>query len=191
MFEWLKKIDTQLLLTVNSHHSSFFDFIMISASNKLTWIPLYLFLAIILYKKEGPKIWMILLGAAVLILCSDQLSVFIKDHVQRYRPCHTLILQSKLILINGTCGGQFGFVSSHASNSFALASLLFFITKRKLKWLNVVMLSWMLLISYSRVYLGAHYPSDVLGGWITGFILSTILFYFYRKLAPGSIHSKS
>jgi undecaprenyl-diphosphatase len=182
MVEWLENIDTQLLLLINGSHCTFCDFIFYWASDRIIWIPFYLFLAFVLYRRFGIEMWKILLSVTALIFLSDQISVLIKDIVMRYRPCHNLLLQSQIHLVNGKCGGQFGFVSSHAANSFALASFLILLASQKIKWLTVLLLSWCLLVSYSRVYLGTHYPSDIVGGWILGFALAALAFNFYKKL---------
>ena len=185
MIEWLKNIDAKLLLLINGHHSPLMDFIMYWASNKLAWTPLYIVFAFLFYKRMGMGIWKLLLSVAVLILLSDQLSVLIKDAVMRYRPCHNLFLQSKIILLNRYCGGLYGFVSSHAANSSALALFLIFVSGKKIKGLAVLLFAYCLLIACSRIYLGAHYPSDVIGGWMLGFLLAWIVFYFYEKIAAG------
>ena len=182
MSELLKNIDNRLFLFINSHRCSFCDFIFYWASDKVIWVPFYFFLAFVFYRKLGTETWKLLLAVAVLIFLNDQLSVLIKDSVMRYRPCHNLILQSQIHMINNYCGGQFGFVSSHAANSFALASFLVLVFRRKIKWLPGLLAGWCFIIAYSRIYAGVHYPSDIIGGWILGFILASIIFYFFKNI---------
>lgn len=179
--ELLKQIDTKLFLLINNHHCSFCDFIFYRASDKWIWIPFYLLVAFVLFKKFGSGIWKIFLSAAILIFLSDQFSVLIKDCVMRYRPCHNLILQSHVHLINNSCGGLYGFVSSHAANSMALAAFVFMLIGKETKWIALLILAWCLLVAYSRIYLGTHYPADIMGGWITGFVMAWIIFYLYKK----------
>ncbi|MEP7170343.1 MAG: phosphatase PAP2 family protein [Bacteroidota bacterium] len=181
MPEFLKEIDTKLFLFFNNYYCAFCDFIFYWASDRFIWIPFYFFIAIILYRKFKTGIWKVLLAVGVLILLSDQLSVFIKNYVMRYRPCHNLIIQSKIDLINGICGGQYGFISSHAANSMALATFIFLLMEKKLKWITILLFSWCGLVSYSRIYLGTHYPLDVAGGFLTGFLMAWVIFYFYEK----------
>ncbi len=183
MIEYLKSIDTKLFLFINSHHCSFCDFVFYWISYKWTWIPLYFFLAFLIYKNSGNNFWKILVAVTVLILLTDQLSVFIKDHVMRYRPCHNLILQSQVHLVNGECGGQYGFISSHAANSAGLAFFLVLLFGKKIKWITPVLLIWCFIVSYSRIYLGTHFPFDISGGWILGFIVAGIIYYFYKKFS--------
>ncbi len=181
MFDWLKEVDTKLFFLINSHYCSSCDFIFYWISQKWIWIPLYFFLAFVIYKNFGYQLWKILISVAVLILLTDQFSVFIKDMVMRYRPCHNLILQSQLHLVNGECGGQYGFISSHAANSSGLAMFLILLLNQKMKWITSVLIVWCFVISYSRIYLGMHYPVDIIGGWIAGILSALLIHYFYRN----------
>lgn len=171
-----------LFLFINSHHCSFCDLVFYWTSNKWIWIPFYIFLAFIICKNSGKEFWKILIAIAVLILFTDQLSVFIKDHVMRYRPCHNLILQPQIHLVSGECGGLFGFISSHAANSAGLALFLILLFRKKITWFVYVLPAWCFIVSYSRIYLGTHYPLDVWGGWMLGIFLSLIVVYSYKKL---------
>lgn len=177
MLEYLKELDTRILLLVNGANSSFFDFIMYWLSDKLIWIPLYVFLIWRLYRSYGKKIWIILLFAAFAIILSDWGSVQVfKNTVQRLRPCHEPALEGLLHLVNGKCGGQYGFISSHAANTFGLAlyCLPFFKDTNK-KWLVYFLVIWATIVSFSRIYLGVHYPGDVLAGAIWGCLAGTAM----------------
>lgn len=182
LIESIKNIDTQLFLFFNSLHNSFFDTVMYWATNKYFWIPFYMLLLFVIVLKYKRKSGLIILAVVVLITLSDQLSVHLfKDVFLRYRPCHNLKIGNLVHLIDG-CGGQYGFVSSHAANSFALAMFLNLLLRRSfLKGelysrktfllFPLFIFSWALFVSYSRIYAGVHYPADILGGALLGIAL--------------------
>ncbi|MHC1706186.1 MAG: phosphatase PAP2 family protein [Bacteroidales bacterium] len=165
----LKDLDTSLLLFINGHHNEFFDFLMFWLSDRIIWVPFYLFLIYLLFRHFGKTSWWILLGVLLMILISDQVSVHLfKNQFQRLRPCHEPALEGMIHLVKGKCGGSFGFISSHAANTFSLAVFLFGFFWKKMPLLAWGMLVWAAAISYSRVYLGVHYPGDVVAGAIFG-----------------------
>jgi len=175
--EKIAQIDRSALLFLNHLHNSFFDFIFYWASNRLVWIPLYAFLAILIYRKYPHRFFRILLAIAVLITLSDQLSSsVIKILVMRLRPCHDPVISADVHLVYGYCGGLYGFVSSHASNSFALTVFIWLLMGRSNRSLMILLFAWTMLVSYSRIYLGAHFPGDVLCGMALGGILAFLIF---------------
>jgi len=179
MLDYLHKLDVNLFLFINSLHNNFFDFVMVYASAKLFWIPLYLLLLYLLIKEYRQKTWLILGFVVLLILLSDQLSVHaFKNVFLRLRPCHNEDLQLLIHTVT-SCGGQYGFVSSHAANSFALAFFMGALLS-KFRWITWLLYGWAILIIYSRVYLAQHYPGDVLGGAILGIIIGVIVLILYH-----------
>ena len=123
MLDFLEKWDRQIFLLINSWHNDLLDQIMWHISGKLEWIPLYLILLLLLVRRYGKSVWKILIGVAAVIVLTDQLSVHLfKNIFERYRPCHNLEIADLVHAVNNKCGGKFGFVSSHAANSFGLAT---------------------------------------------------------------------
>lgn len=171
----LISIDKYLFRIINQSGFDQIDPAMQLISNKFFWIPLYLYLIYLIYIKFSDKFIKVLLSIGLLIFLADYGSVnLFKDVFERLRPCYQLD-QIRLI---GACGGKFGFISSHASNSFAIAFFIgiLFRNFRMFAW----MFSWAFLIGYSRVYLGVHFPFDVLGGMIWGMLVSIFVYYIYR-----------
>jgi undecaprenyl-diphosphatase len=174
MIEWLEGIDRELLLAINGAHHPVLDEIMWLISGKLTWIPLYVYLMYLAYQRLGLQnfIWFVLFVVLTIAL-ADQTSVHLfKNTIARYRPSQNLDLWERLHLYtlpNGSVyrGGQFGFVSSHATNFAALTTFVVLSIKLN-RGLVIILAIAHFLICYSRVYLGVHYPADVVAGTLLG-----------------------
>ena len=182
VLEILDAFDKELLLFLHSQSSDIIDFLMANITQKYNWIPLYLILIAALFKEFGWQGIYAVIAVILLVVVSDQLtSSFMKPFFGRFRPCHDPEI-GHLIRIITRCGGEYGFVSSHAANSFSVSTffvLLFGKTYRFAWWL----LLWPLLFSYSRIYLGVHYPLDVLCGALVGIGLGYLGFILTRRLS--------
>ncbi len=167
----LENIDTTIFLWLNGLHSPFFDRVMWFASDRFIWIPLYILFLWLLYRKYPKRFWVVLLTIALMILAGDQLSRFFKETVARYRPSQDPDIQHLVHIVNGYTGGAYGFFSGHATNSFAVALFVITLLPANRRFILPLALSYASLVSYSRIYLGVHYPLDVLTGIITGSLI--------------------
>lgn len=176
--------DQAAFLVVNGTHTGPLDMAMGAVSDLRFWIPLYIaFLVLVKLRWNWRGLWLALPVIALMILCSDSGSVMLfKNTVQRLRPCHEPALAGLVHLVPASCGGQFGFVSSHAANHFAIAALMIGMLQRSPRWATVALLLWASLIAFSRVYLGVHYPADVIVGGLYGFAIGMLFFTVFRGL---------
>jgi undecaprenyl-diphosphatase len=189
MLSALEQFDRSLFLLLNSLNSPFWDRVMWIISGKATWIPLYLFILYLIWRKQRRRIWLIIPLIAVAITFADQLSVHaFKETFMRLRPCHEPSLNGMVHLVNGRCGGMYGFVSSHAINSFTAAALSLLLLRTR--WFTIFIILWASLVGYSRVYLGVHYPGDVVAGAVLG-LLTGWMFYQLWCIINARIESSA
>lgn len=177
VLSWLSGVDGDILVAVNSHHTPFLDSFMWAVSDRWIWLPLYLMLALMVYSKSSiTRCFICILMIAVMIFITDQLCAsIIRPFVCRMRPSNPdNPLSLVLHLVNGYHGGRYGFPSCHAANTFALAVFLSLYFKNR--WLTIFIISWSLLVSYSRMYLGVHYPGDIIGGFAIGTITAVLCY---------------
>lgn len=174
MLTFFENIDHTLFFLINGNHNAFWDVIMWNISGKFQWVPLYAFLLWRTILRYRSKTWIVVVMVLIGIGISDQSSVHLfKNQFKRYRPCHHSILKNDVHSVQNKCGGKYGFVSSHASNTTFMAMLFFFLLRSKKRDdLYGLLFIWPLLVSYSRIYLGVHYPSDVLFGCLLGYLIA-------------------
>lgn len=188
MIDWLEAIDRSIVLAVNSLHSPWLDERMWIISEKITWIPLYLLILYMAFKNFGARktlLFLVLVIASVAL--SDMISsLLIKNFVARYRPSHHALLTHRLHFYEINPGefykgGQYGFVSSHAANFFALAVFVGLSLRRYYNWIFPLMLFIALIICFSRLYLGVHYLSDLIGGALIGSLIAYTVWRLWWK----------
>ena len=193
MLEQLIHIDTELLLAINGWHAPWADRLMWIISAKATWIPLYLLLVgLLVWRYRKPAMtnvkWLQKVPACVVIIAVIGLAVgaadfiasgILKDLVARPRPTRVPELEGVLHLVNGYKSGQYGFVSSHAANTMVLALLFSLIWRNKIATVGLML--WVAANCYSRMYLGVHYPLDILGGLMVGILVAVGAFVLLKK----------
>jgi len=169
MLEEILTYDKDLFLMLNNLGSSSWDGFWMFVTNKFSSIPLYLLLIYISFKQYGLKKTVILVGVAILMITSTNgLADFFKNGVQRLRPCFDSDVNELMRLVKDTCGGKYGYFSAHAGNTMAVAVFFSILLKGKIKGIGILLLIWALLIGYSRIYIGVHYPIDVFTGMSVG-----------------------
>ena len=179
----LLQLDSQLLLLLNYFHSDFWDNALWLVSSTQIWIPMYVMLIYAIIRGQKVQSWLTIVALLVLVVLCDRISTDIfKYGFERLRPTHNPDLEGIVKTVFGYKGGKYGFVSSHAANTMGVAvftSLLF-----RNRWFSVFILIWSVFVGYSRIYLGVHYPGDVLGGFVLGGILGYAVYKLYALIIP-------
>ncbi len=182
MLDWLINLDTDLFLWLNGHHSPFWDQIMWFVSGKIEWVPFYLVLLGYIINRYKWQSISIVVAVILTITLADQLAVkAFKEVFERLRPSHNNEIQHLIHIVNSYRGGAYGFVSNHAANSFALAVFMSLLIRKRL--FVIIMLFWASLVSYSRIYLGVHYPGDILGGALLGSLIGWLVYYLFNRFS--------
>lgn len=174
--------ENDLFLWLNNHHNEFWDTFMMIYSGKIAWVPLAVVLLITLfYKTKWQNAVLMILCFVLLATLCDQISAgVIKPIFSRFRPTHHPDFMYKVLIVDGYKGGRYGFISAHAANGFGVATFLSLILRNK--WFTISLLSWALITCYSRIYLGVHFVSDIIGGIMLGSILGFLIYLLHQYL---------
>lgn len=179
MLDKLVHFDKELFLYLNGFHSEISDLLWWWISSKWLWIPLYAIILFFIIKQFRLKSISIILFIILGIVISDQVSSsIIKEMVHRLRPSHNTEFAQLVHIVNDYRGGMFGFVSSHAANTFMFATFTSVLFKNRIY--SLMIFTWAIIVSYSRIALGVHYPADIIGGALVGISVSLILYWIYK-----------
>jgi undecaprenyl-diphosphatase len=173
MVEFLKSVDQSFFLFLNGFHSDFLDIVMYWGTQTTIWTPLYVLLLFLVIRRYRWQALWVILFAALMITISDQLSNVFKEWVARPRPTYEPGMTG-IHTVNGYLGGQYGFYSAHASTNLAIAVFMIILLGRAFAGFPVLILAWAFFMAYTRIYLGVHYPGDILAGWIAGGVIGWI-----------------
>ena len=184
MIEKILDLDSYLFLYLNNLGSQYYDNFWVFLSRTEANVMFYLVVLIayiysINNKKRTKILFHLIIAIAILITISDQTSNLFKDSFQRLRPCYNELISDSLRLLKESCGGRYGFFSAHASNSFSLAIFFGLLLRSSNRLLILLFAIYAFLISYSRIYLGVHYPIDIIVGIIFGTINAIVLYKIY------------
>lgn len=192
--EALQHIDEQLFLVINKQWGNqFFDTILPPVRDKMFWVPMYAIIAVLIVYAWRWKGVLVVLCILANFALSDQVSsAVIKPAVGRLRPCNDPDFRDEVTLRIDACGAGKSFTSSHATNTFAFAMICILLFRRRYKWVTPLALFWASMVSYAQVYVGVHYPFDIIGGAILGVGMTIILYniairYILKKYAPELI----
>lgn len=185
MLEQLIQYDKELFLLLNNLGSDTWDGFWMFMTNKFTAIPLYFFLLFLSYRQLGlKKTGLILVAVALMIVCTNGLADFFKYGVQRLRPCYDTDLDGLVRLVKNSCGGKFSYFSAHASNTMGVAFFFTLLLKSKYGYIGVLLMLWAFIVAYSRIYIGVHFPLDVLSGMAIGALFAWV----FVKLSIFAVH---
>ena len=190
MLDYIKQIDTSLTLLLNGSDCTFVDGIAITATSTIVWIPIAAVLLYLIIKKNKPfDSFLIVLGIGIAIFLADQMASGIcKPYFCRFRPTHDPEIKYLIDIVNDYRGGKYGFFSSHAANTFAVATFLTYIFRNYKT--AILLYSWALLNCWTRIYLGVHYLGDILTGIVWGLLVGVCTFHVIKFLRRLYFHKR-
>jgi len=178
MLEKILSLDQELFIYLNGLGSVMYDGLWSQITKQFNWIPLFILLLYLISKKLGTKQTLyLLLFVTILLVITDQTANLFKNGFQRLRPCNNPEINSFIRIVQSR--SSFSFFSGHAANTMAVATFLYLVFKNNFKYFWLLFL-WPLIFAYSRIYLGLHYPLDIICGYLCGAILGFSMFKMYQ-----------
>ncbi len=175
--------DTELFLFLNNLGCASYDQFWLYITNEYAWIPVYLLIFIIIVEKYGwKKALLIGVSIGIMVAFTDGLSSIVKDWVKRPRPCKNPEIDGLFRLVIESCRGNFCYFSAHAASSFGLATYLSVLFGKKHKYAPFLLYLWAVLVSYSRIYVGVHFPLDVVSGALIGLLIGWLFSKVQKKI---------
>lgn len=192
MLEYILNIDQEIFLSINQGWSnSFFDWLLPILRNPFSWAPLYLFLIIFFIRTYGKTgIYIVAMSLVTVGITDSVSSHIIKKKTERVRPCNDPVFKEDVTL-RVRCGSGFSFTSSHAANHFGLAFFWIFLFGRKWRATSLLAISWALLIGLSQVYVGVHYPLDIIVGGLFGILVGLGTGFLFKSFIPAFFINKA
>lgn len=177
--EAINTFDTELFLDMNGHWGTGWDYFFFSMSHKLIWVPLYLFILFLIYRRWGWRTMLAVLAfIALSVVAVDQVCNLFKDGFEKLRPTHTPFIKDLVHTVNGYRGGMYGTFSAHAATTACIATFSMLVIR---KWMfSLPLIFWVAVVSYSRIYLGVHFPTDIFFGMVTGIVMGIFAFQLFR-----------
>lgn len=189
VIQYIAHIDTDVFLFLNGLHNTFWDYFMYIYSSKIVWIPFYASFLYVMLRNFPKKVNFvcIIVITLIILICDQTASGLLKPMIQRMRPSNLNNPISPWVhIVAGYRGGRYGFPSSHAANSWSMAFFAMYLVRRNK--LTYFLCFWALLMSYSRIYLGVHYPGDILVGALIGFCGASLSYYIFQKARGEYTH---
>lgn len=186
MLNQLLEYDKELFLFLNNLGTPTWDGFWLFYTTKINWIPFYALLLYLIYKNVSKKAFLVtVLMVALMVAFTDQVTNLFKHGFERLRPCYTAGVKDVMRLVKSSCGGKFGYFSGHASNSMSVAVFVGLLLRQHYKYLVFVLIFWSAMMAYSRIYVGVHFPLDVMSGMmfgaISGFLFYKLTQFFWKK----------
>jgi len=187
IFKYLENIDKELFLFLNGLNRDGLDQIVFFISSHWFWLPVVTVILVLIIRKYKKHAWLPILVIIFTYIFTEQVTNFVKYAVERFRPTHNTDISHLVHIVNNYKGGVYGFFSGHAANSFGLALISALFIKNK--YYTIAIILWAIIVSYSRIYLGVHYPSDIFAGALFGVMAALIFYRIWKFLCNNLIKS--